>query len=130
VNEIASLFEREPFIIGLPFRVIVLALVGISVITASSQFPFPNAPLTFWLVSLWLCSTGLLLVAITRDALKVGIGLLTFSAGFATLYLAIEPNLVFYGLLLISDLVVALAVAHLASAPVRSRGSSRRRGES
>ncbi len=130
VNEIASLFEREPFIIGLPFRLIMLALVAISVLTASAQFPFPNTPPLFWLISLWLCSIGLLLVAITRDALKVGMGILTFSAGFATLYLAIEPSLLFYGLLLISDLVVALVVAHLAGAPARVRGPAQRRGES
>jgi hypothetical protein len=130
VNEIASLFEREPFIVGLPFRLIALVLIGVSVVTASNQFPFPNAPPLFWLVSLWLCSAGLLLIAISRDALKVGIGLLTFSSGFGALYLAIEPNLLFYGLLLISDLVVALAVAHLASAPVRATERGQRRGES
>ncbi len=130
VNEIASLFEREPFIISFPFRLIALALVSLSAISAAVQFPFPSASLLFWLVSLWLCASGLLLVTITRDALKVGVGLLTFSAGFATLYLAIESNLIFYGLLLISDLVVALAVAHLASAPARVPGSAGRRGES
>ena len=130
VGEIAALFEREPFIISWPFRLIALVLVGLTVVTACTQFAFPNAPLLFWLVCLWLCTIGLLLCAITRDALKVGVGILTFSAGFGALYLAIEPNLLFYGLLLISDLVVALAVAHLASAPVRASQPARRRGES
>jgi hypothetical protein len=127
-SEVASPVEREPFIISLPFRFIALALVAVTVITFAAQFPFPNTPLLFWIVSLWLCSIGLLLVAITRDALKLGMGLLTFSAGFGILYLAIEPSLLFYGLLVLLDLMVALSVAHLASAPVR--GGTRRRGES
>ncbi len=129
-GEIASLFEREPFVIGLPFRLIALALVGISVVSFTSQYTFPNVPPAFWLVSLWLCSAGLLLVAFSRDALKVGMGILTFSSGFGALYLALEPSLLFYGLLLITDLVVALGVAHLASAPVQPATGARRRGES
>jgi hypothetical protein len=128
VEEFSSPFNREPFIIGLPFRFIAFVLVAVVVITASAQFPFPNTPLLFWVVSLWLCSIGLLLVAITRDALKLGMGLLTFSGGFGILYLAIEPSLLFYGLLVILDLVLALCVAHLTSAQVR--GGTRRRGES
>lgn len=123
----ASLVQREPFIIGLPFRFIAVVLVAVSVITAGAQFPFPNAPLLFWVVSLWLCSIGLLLVAITRDALKLGMGLLTFTAGFGILYLSIEPSLLFYGLLVIMDLVLALAIAHLTNTPVRI--GANRRGE-
>ncbi len=127
VAEIASLFERAPFVIGLPFRLMAVVLVAVSVLSASAQFAFPNAPLLFWLVSLWLCSIGLLLIAITRDALKLGMGLLTFTSGFGVLYLSIDPSLLFYGLLVISDLVIGLAVTHLATAPVQM--AARRRGE-
>jgi hypothetical protein len=127
-GEIEALFRREPFVIGLPFRFIAVVLVAVSVITIAAQFTFLNTSLLFWLVSLWLCSIGLLLVAITRDALKLGMGLLTFSAGFGILYLAIEPSLLFYGLLVISDLVLGLAIVHLAGAPVRV--VAHRRGES
>ncbi len=130
MSEVASVFEREPFVVPLTFRAISLVLLGVSVITVANQYNFPNAPVQVWLLSLWLCSIGLMLAAFSRDALKVGLGLLTFSAGFGALYLAIEPSLLFYGLLLISDLVIALAVAHLASAPVRPPGGARRRGES
>lgn len=126
-NEVLTPIERDPFVIGLPFRFVAVVLAAVSVITASSQFPFPNAPLLFWTVSLWLSSIGLLLIAITRDALKLGMGLLTFSAGFGILYLAIEPSLLFYGLLVILDLMLALAIAHLAVAPVKA--GAHRRGE-
>ncbi len=127
-NEIASLFEREPFLISWPFRLVALALVGISGLTFAAQFPFPNTPLLFWLCSVWLCTVGLLLIVITREALKMGMGLLTFTTGFGVLYLAIEPSLLFFGLLLIADLVIALAISHLASAPVRP--AAHERGES
>jgi hypothetical protein len=127
-EQLAPPFEREPFVIGLPFRFIAVVLVAVSVITAASQTPFPNTPFIFWVVSLWLCSIGLLLVAITRNALKLGMGLMTFSSGFGILYVAIEPSLLFYGLLVILDLVLALSVAHLANAPVRV--GAQRRGES
>jgi hypothetical protein len=127
-SAVASPFNRDPFVIGLPFRFIAIVLVAVTVITVAAQLPFPNTPLLFWVVSLWLCSIGLLLIAITRDALKLGMGLLTFSAGFSILYLAIEPSLLFYGLLVILDLMLALSVAHLTSAPVRAE--AHRRGES
>jgi hypothetical protein len=127
-DQLAPPFERDPFVIGLLFRFIAVVLVAVSVITTAAQTPFPNAPLLFWLVSLWLCSIGLLLIAITRNALKLGMGLLTFSAGFGILYVAIEPSRLFYGLLVILDLVLALSVAHLANAPVRV--GAQRRGES
>ena len=125
-SEVAVLFERESFMIGWPFRLIALALVAVSVVTLGGQLPFPNAPVTFWVVSLWLCTVGILLAAITRDALKLGMGLLTFTMGFGLLYLSIEPSLLFFGLLLVVDLVIALAVSHLASTPVRT-GTRRRR---
>ncbi len=128
VGEMEPLFQREPFVIGLPFRFVAVVLVALSVVTIATQFAFLNMPFLFWLVSLWLCSIALLLIAITRDALKLGMGLLTFSAGFGVFYLAIEPSLLFYGLLVISDLVLGLAIVHLAGAPVRV--GAHRRGES
>lgn len=126
-GEVAAPIVRDPFVVGLPFRFIAVVLAAVSVITSASRFSFPNTPLLFWIVSLWLCSIGLLSIAITRDALKLGMGLLTFSAGFGILYLAIDPSLLFYGLLVILDLVLALSVAHLTSAPARI--GSYRRGE-
>lgn len=126
-NQVASPVQREPFIIGLPFRLVAVVMVAVSVITVGAQFPFPNAPLLFWVISLWMCSVGLLLVAITRNALKLGMGLLTFTAGFGILYVSIEPSLLFYGILVIMDLVLALAIAHLADTPVRV--GAHRRGE-
>lgn len=119
--------NRGVFWTNLPFRVIGLALVALAVIALSSQFVLLNAPLLFWVIGLWLAMGGLLTIALTRDALKLGMGLLFFTSGFGIVYLSIDNSLLIYALLVIADLVIALAVAHIASVPASSEG--RRRGE-
>lgn len=121
------LTPRAIFWTNLPFRFIGLALVVVSVIAASDQFVLLNAPLLFWVTGLWLTMGGLLTIALTRDALKLGMGLLFFTSGFGIIYLSIDNSLVIYALLVIADLVIALAVSHIASAPAHFQG--KRRGE-
>lgn len=118
---------RGVFWTNLPFRLIGLALVALAVIALSSQYVLLNASLLFWVTGLWLAMGGLLAIALTRDALKLGMGLLFFTSGFGIIYLAIDNSLLIYALLVISDLVIALVVAHLASVPASAEG--RRRGE-
>lgn len=118
---------RGIFWTNLPFRVIGLALVSLSVIVLSQQFILLNAPLLFWATGLWLAAGGMLIIAVTRDALKMGMGLLFFTSGFGILYLSIDNSLLIYALLVISDLVIALAISHIASVPSSAEG--RRRGE-
>lgn len=118
---------RGVFWTNLPFRVIGLALVSLSVIVLSGQFVLLNAPILFWATGLWLSAGGLLTIALTRDALKMGMGLLFFTSGFGILYLSIDNSLLIYALLVISDLVIALAISHIASVP--SSATGRRRGE-
>jgi hypothetical protein len=118
---------RGVFWTNLPFRIVGLALVALSVIAASGQFVLLNAPLLFWVTGLWLAAGGLLTIALTRDALKLGMGLLLFTSGFGIIYLSIDNSLLIYALLVIADLVIALAIAHIASVPAQSSG--RRRGE-
>jgi hypothetical protein len=115
------------FWMNMPFRIIALALVALSVIALSGQFVLLNAPTLFWVTGLWLAMGGLVTIALTRDALKMGMGLLFFTSGFGIIYLSIDSSLLVYGLLVISDLVIALAVAHIASVPAQMEG--RRRGE-
>ena len=112
---------------NLPFRIIALALVVLSVIALSSQFVLLNAPVLFWVTGLWLAMGGLVTIALTRDALKLGMGLLFFTSGFGVIYLSIDNSLLIYALLVISDLVIALVVSHVASVPALNEG--RRRGE-
>lgn len=118
---------RGVFWMNLPFRIIVLALVALSVIALSGQFVLLNAPTLFWVTGLWLAIGGLATIALTRDALKLGMGLLFFTSGFGIIYLSIDNSLLIYALLVIADLVIALAVSHIASVP--AQGSGTRRGE-
>ena len=118
---------RSIFWMNLPFRLISLALVALSVIALSGQYVLLNSPLLFWAIGLWLAGGGLVTIALTRDALKLGMGLLFFTSGFGIIYLSIDNSLLIYGLLVISDLVIALTVAHIASIPAPPEG--RRRGE-
>ena len=131
--ESAALVPRAIFWTNLPFRFVGLALVAVGVIAASDQIVLLNAPLLFWVTGLWLAMGGLLTIALTRDALKLGMGLLFFTSGFGIIYLSIDNSLVIYALLVIADLVIALAISHIASAPAQIVGiasdSRRRRGE-
>lgn len=126
-DEAAFLEPRGIFWMNLPFRVIALALIGVTVIVVAAQFTLLNAPVLFWLAGLWLCGTGLLVIGLTRDALKLGMGLLVFTSGFGVIYLSIDPSLLIYALLTLADLVIALVIAHIASAPALEL--SQRRGE-
>ncbi len=124
-------YDEEPargvFWMNMPFRIIALALVALSVIALSGQFVLLNAPTLFWVTGLWLALGGLVTIALTRDALKLGMGLLFFTSGFGIIYLSIDNSLLIYALLVISDLIVALAISHIASVPAQTEG--RRRGE-
>lgn len=129
-NEPIEFFDqpvRGVFWMNLPFRIIALALVALSVIALSGQFVLLNAPTVFWVTGLWLAMGGLVTIALTRDALKLGMGLLFFTSGFGVIYLSIDNSLLIYALLVIADLVIALAVSHIATVPAQTEG--RRRGE-
>lgn len=118
---------RGVFWTNFPFRLVGLALVALSVVSLSGQYVLLNSPLLFWVMGLWLILGGLLTIALTRDALRLGVGLLFFTSGFGIVYLSIDNSLLIYALLVIADLVIALAVAHIATVPVQTEG--RRRGE-
>ncbi len=117
-----------PFLIGWHFRAVALVLVAVTVIALTEATILLTVPVLFWLVSLWLMGSGLLIVALTRDVFKYGQGLLTFTAGFGALYLALDSGLAIYGALNTADLIIALALAHLAGAPFVNI-TRRRRGE-
>lgn len=116
---------RGVFWMNLPFRIIALALVALSVIALSAQFVLLNAPTLFWVTGLWLAMGGLVTIALTRDALKLGMGLLFFTSGFGIIYLSIDNSLLIYALLVIADLVIALAVSHIATVPSQPGGTRR-----
>lgn len=121
--------SASAFLIGWHFRAVALVMVGVTVISLSNTTNLLNVPILFWLVALWLMGTGLLIIALTREVFKLGLGLMTFSAGFGALYLALDSTLAIFGALCFADLLIALTLAHLAGAPA-PQVKQRRRGES
>ena len=59
---------------------------------------------------------------LTAEPLKVGLGLLTFMAGFELFYAALESSLSVTGFLGIINLFMGLAIAYLVSARGRDLG--------
>src|SRR5512143_2711283 len=56
---------------------------------------------------------GLINAALSENPLKVGMGLLSILAGFELFYTAVEPTLTIVGLLGLTNLFLALAIAYL-----------------
>ena len=123
--------HSSAFLIGWHFRAVALVMVAVTVISFVNTTNLLNVPVLFWLVALWLMGTGLLIIALTRDVIKHGLGLLTFSAGFGALYVAFDAGFIIFGALNMLDLLLALGLSHLASLPRRHAWRIRRRhGES
>jgi hypothetical protein len=118
--------SRATFIIGAPFRAVAIVLVVISVIPISSQLSLARVEATVLAVGLWLMAMGLVTIVMTRDVIKLGVGLVTFTMGFGALYTAMENSLAVFGLLNIVDLILALAIAHVAGAPLPTEPRQRR----
>lgn len=68
---------------------------------------------------------GLINAALAENPLKVGLGLLSILAGFELLYTAVEPTLTIVGLLGLTNLFLALAIAYLITAWASRRSEVR-----
>lgn len=106
---------------GWPVRVIVAVLALAISIGLASRSPLPivtdlplSRDLTIGAFSVILL--GLINAALAENPLKVGIGLLSILAGFELLYTAVEPTLTIVGLLGLTNLFLALAIAYLITA--------------
>ncbi len=106
---------------GLPVRVIVATLALAMSISLASRNPLPitgdqilSRDFTVGAFSVMLL--GLLNTALAENPLKVGMGLLSFLAGFELFFTAIEPTLTIVGLLGLTNLILALAISYLTTA--------------
>lgn len=126
---VARLYRLQVFVVGLPFRVFALALVAVGIIGIASSMTFLELPPDVLFGGLWLIAAGVLVAILSRDVLRLGLGILLFTSGFAILETATESSLLLYGLIVISDLLLALATAHLAALPPAASAWRRRRGE-
>lgn len=95
------------------FAFMATVMVGVMAYAAASAFPLPQLSGELPLVCYSLGGLGLLLVGLTYDPLRVGVGLLMILSGFDLFYVALEPSLVVTGLLGSISFVVALGMAYL-----------------
>ena len=97
------------------FRVFAAFMVGIVgwQLVATGMLPFPIVSQFVTLGATQLVFQGLLLLAIARQPLKIGLGILVMYSGFGLLYSAVEPSLMVVGMLGLVDIAVALAICYM-----------------
>jgi hypothetical protein len=127
---IARLYRPEVFVVGFTFRLLALALVAVGIVGISSSMTLLGLSPYVLFNGLWLVTAGILVAILSRDVLRLGLGILMFTSGFCVLESAVEGSLFLFGLLNIADLLLAVVIAHLASVtPPEAPGLARRRGE-
>ncbi|MBI5034206.1 MAG: hypothetical protein HZB51_27105 [Chloroflexi bacterium] len=124
---IARRASRQLFVVGFPFRLFSLALVVVGIIGIVSSMSFLGLTQDVLFGAVWLMMAGILVSVLSRDVLRLGLGILIFTSGFCILETATEESLLLYGLLNISDLLIALVIAHLGALPTTN--SLERRGD-
>jgi hypothetical protein len=98
---------------GVPFRILA-ALMGLALAyTAALRTPLPNAPLEVTFGAFTLGMMGIFGIALAREPLKGGIGLLTVITGFEMFYSSVEQSLAVVGLLGLVNFMIALGIAYL-----------------
>jgi hypothetical protein len=106
----------DVFSMNLWFRLLVALLAGVVSTALGDKHPFIDQPLGISQACYWLVSIGLLTIVLSRDPFKVGLGLLTFQAGFDILLATFEQSLSVAALVGVVHLLTALAIAYLTSA--------------
>ncbi|MBI5303688.1 MAG: hypothetical protein HY868_16250 [Chloroflexi bacterium] len=122
-------YHANMFIIGFSFRLFALALVAASIFGIASSMTFLNLAPRVLFSGLFLIATGILVAILSRNVLRLGVGILLFNSGFCILETATESSLMLYGLLNIADLLLAVVVAHLAKISLDEGLERHRRGE-
>jgi hypothetical protein len=100
------------------FRFLATVLVALTTFVAALTIPLPQLPPGLTGVCYLLVGLGVLLLGLSQDPVRVGLGLLTFLSGFDLFYVALEPSLVVTGLLGSISFVIALGMAYLRTAHV------------
>ena len=112
----------DVFQAGRVFRLLALTLVVLLTVALSQTFPLAAVPADVGIGCYWLMLAGLLILMLTEEPLKAGMGLLTTITGFELVYTPMERSLVVIWLWAAVNLLLTLAVAYLAV--VRGVGSA------
>jgi len=98
---------------GVPFRILA-ALMGLALAySAALRIPLPNVPLEVTFGAFTLGMMGVFAIALAREPLKGGIGLLTVITGFEMFYSSIEQSLAVVGFLGLVNFMIALGISYL-----------------
>jgi hypothetical protein len=100
---------------GRTFRLFGAAIVAVIAIAAGPRLEAvsPGVGVPVVIGSLLLMGTGLLMLGITSDTLRVIIGLLAVLCGFEILYAALESSILVAALLAVANLGLALTGSYL-----------------
>jgi hypothetical protein len=119
--------SRDIFRMNLAFRLAAALLAAAVTSTLASRHPFLGQPEGVVRACYWLVVMGLVTALLASDPFKVGLGLLTFEAGFEVLFGTVEKSLSVAALLGVVNLLIALAVSYLAAAQIAMLVEERRR---
>ncbi len=95
------------------FGLMAAMLVAVTVYAAASIVPLPQMAEEFILACYLLAGLGILLLGLSEDPLRVGIGMFMVLSGFDLLYVSLEPSLAVTGLFGSISFVIALGMAYL-----------------
>jgi uncharacterized MnhB-related membrane protein len=118
---------RGVWLMDFTFRLLVTLFVGLVVYDLANRYPLPEVPSEVGLTCYWLASQGLLVLMLTEEPLKAGMGLLTLITGFELFYSALEHSLSVAGFLGIANFLIALATAYLAASGTELTAEERER---
>lgn len=107
--------RRGAWLTDFSFRLLATLFVGLVVYSLSKRYPLPEGPSDIGFACYWLASLGLLVLILTDEPLKAGMGLLTLITGFELFYSVLERSLSVAGFLGIANFLIALAIAYLAA---------------
>ncbi len=113
-------FEQDPSLPGVYFKGFAGLLIGISVysLVPTAQRWFLGATFQQILAGLILLGLGFLQLGLSRENLRIIIGLLTVISGFEILYATLEASVLMTGLLAILNIGLAFLGAYLLQAMV------------
>ncbi len=93
LDSIERLYRPEVFVVGFPFRVFAIAFVAVGIVGIASSMTFLGLSAYVLFSGLWLIAMGILVATVSRDVLRLGLGILLFSSGFCILESAVEGSL-------------------------------------